>query len=115
MLAKSKWLDSGSVESAREVLARAFSLNPNNEEIWLAAVKLESENNEYDRARGLLSKARREAPTGRVYMKSAKLEWSLGNVSEALKLLNESIALYPTFPKLFMMKGQIETQRSKES
>lgn len=115
MLAKSKWLDSGSVESAREVLARAFSLNPNNEEIWLAAVKLESENNEYDRARGLLSKARREAPTGRVYMKSAKLEWSLGNISEALKLLNESIALYPTFAKLFMMKGQIETEEAKKA
>jgi pre-mRNA-processing factor 6 len=32
--------------------------NPNSEEIWLAAVKLESENNEYKKAISLLKKAR---------------------------------------------------------
>lgn len=42
--------------------------NPNSEEIWLAAVKLESENNEYERARRLLAKARSSAPTARVGM-----------------------------------------------
>lgn len=42
--------------------------NPNSEEIWLAAVKLESENNEYERARRLLAKARSSAPTARVRM-----------------------------------------------
>ena len=52
--------------------------NPNSEEIWLAAIKLESENNEFERARRLLAKARSSAPTARVYMKSAKLEWCLG-------------------------------------
>lgn len=44
----------------------AFQANPNSEEIWLAAVKLESENNEYERARRLLAKARSSAPTARV-------------------------------------------------
>lgn len=54
------------------VLARSvnpcllFQANPNSEEIWLAAVKLESENNEYERARKLLAKARSSAPTARV-------------------------------------------------
>lgn len=43
-----------------------FQANPNSEEIWLAAVKLESENNEYERARRLLAKARSSAPTARV-------------------------------------------------
>jgi pre-mRNA-processing factor 6 len=55
-----------------------FQANPNSEEIWLAAIKLESENNEYERARRLLERARNSAPTARVYMKSAKLEWCLG-------------------------------------
>jgi len=41
----------GDVPSARSILALAFKANPNSEEIWLAAVKLESENNEYERAR----------------------------------------------------------------
>lgn len=44
----------------------ALQANPNSEEIWLAAVKLESENNEYERARRLLAKARSSAPTARV-------------------------------------------------
>jgi pre-mRNA-processing factor 6 len=45
MYAKSRW-QLGDVKASREILARAFQHNPNSEEIWLAAVKLESENNE---------------------------------------------------------------------
>lgn len=52
--------------AARSILALAFQANPNSEEIWLAAVKLESENNEFERARRLLQKARASAPTARV-------------------------------------------------
>jgi pre-mRNA-processing factor 6 len=50
MFAKEKWLN-GDVNGARQVLANAFSQNPMSEEIWLAAVKLEYENNETERAR----------------------------------------------------------------
>ena len=56
----------GDVPAARSILALAFQANPNSEEIWLAAVKLESENNEFERARRLLQKARASAPTARV-------------------------------------------------
>lgn len=59
MGAKSKWL-AGDVPAARGILSLAFQANPNSEEIWLAAVKLESENKEYERARRLLAKARGE-------------------------------------------------------
>lgn len=57
MGAKSKWL-AGDVPAARRILALAFQANGNSEEIWLAAVKLESENNEFERARKLLQKVR---------------------------------------------------------
>jgi pre-mRNA-processing factor 6 len=75
MLAKSKWL-AGNVPLSRETLSAGFQVrkkiyfillkilfifikaNPNSEEIWLAAVKLESENNEYKKAISLLKKAR---------------------------------------------------------
>ena len=67
----------GDVPSARSILALAFQANPNSEEIWLAAVKLESESGEFERARRLLEKARSSAGTARVMMKSAKLEWVL--------------------------------------
>jgi pre-mRNA-processing factor 6 len=77
----------------------------------LAAVKLESENSEYERARRLLAKARASAPTPRVMMKSAKLEWALNKLDAALQLLLEAIETFEDFPKLWLMKGQIEEQQ----
>ncbi|KAJ0174561.1 hypothetical protein K1T71_009669 [Dendrolimus kikuchii] len=112
MGAKSKWL-AGDVPAARGILSLAFQANPNSEEIWLAAVKLESENKEYDRARRLLSKARASAPTPRVMIKSAKLEWALNNLEMALKLLEGAIGDFSDYAKLHMMKGEIEEQMGK--
>ena len=54
---------SGSVSTCQ---AMAFQANPNSEGIWLAAIKLESENNEFERARRLLARACSNAPTARV-------------------------------------------------
>lgn len=112
MGAKSKWM-ADDVPAARGILSYAFQANPNSEDIWLAAVKLESENAEYERARRLLAKARASAPTPRVMMKSAKLEWALENLSEALKLLEEAVKVFPDYAKLWMMKGQIEEQQQQ--
>lgn len=113
MLAKSKWIN-GDVNAARRVLSESFEANKNNEEIWLAAIKLEAENEEYDKARKLLERALKEAPTARVYMKAARLEWALGlktnNYDRARQHLNDAVVKYPTFPKLWMMKGQLEHQ-----
>merc|ERR1712136_223908 len=103
MGAKSKWL-AGDVPAARSILSLAFQANPNSEEIWLAAVKLESENNEFTRARVILQNARASAPTARVFMKSVRLEWVLGNLVKANTLLKEALAKYDDFPKLWMMK-----------
>ncbi|XP_058800576.1 pre-mRNA-processing factor 6 [Phymastichus coffea] len=110
MGAKSKW-QAGDVPAARGILSLAFQANPNSENIWLAAVKLESENSEYERARRLLAKARASAPTPRVMMKSARLEWALNNLEDALKLLDEALTNFDDFPKLWLMKGQIEEQQ----
>lgn len=65
MSAKEKWL-AGDVPAAREVLERAFVANPESEQIWLAAVKLEAENGELGVARELLVRARTVADTERV-------------------------------------------------
>lgn len=99
------------MSAARGILALAFQANPNSEEIWLAAVKLESENSEYERARRLLAKARASAPSPRVLMKSAKLEWALNDLDRALSLLDEAIKVFPDYSKLWLMKGQIEEQQ----
>lgn len=65
MAAKESWL-ANDVAGARSILARAFSSNPESEGIWLAAIKLEAENGQIDRARTLMERARTEASTDRV-------------------------------------------------
>ena len=53
----------------------------------MAAVKLESENNEFERARRLLEKAWASAGTARVMMKTVKLEWVLNNIPKVGNLI----------------------------
>jgi hypothetical protein len=50
----------GDVPGARAILAEAFAANPDSEDVWLAAFKLEFENNEPARARALLAKVRQQ-------------------------------------------------------
>lgn len=45
-----------------------------------------------------------------VFMKSVKLEWVLGNIEAAHELCTEALKHYEDFPKLWMMRGQIEEQ-----
>jgi pre-mRNA-processing factor 6 len=111
-LAKEKW-QVGEIDNARIVLKRAFARNPNNEDIWLAAVKLETDARETEHARELLSTARREAGTDRVWIKSAAFERQLGNLDEALDLVNKGLQLYPKADKLWMMKGQMYESHKK--
>ncbi|RCH94086.1 Pre-mRNA-processing factor 6 [Rhizopus azygosporus] len=107
MGAKEKWM-AGDVESARAILEEAFRANPNSEQIWLAAVKVESESEEYDRARKLLELARKESGTARVWMKSVILERQMKDYERCNRLLDEALAKFPTFDKLWMIKGQLE-------
>lgn len=74
----------GEIDTARKILEEAFRANADSEEIWLAAFKLEFENNEADRARLLLAKARQSDATStqRVWMKSAIVERQLGNAQQ---------------------------------
>lgn len=46
-------------------------------------------------------------------MKSVKLEWVLGNLVAAQELCEEALKHYEDFPKLWMMKGQIEEQEEQ--
>ncbi|KAJ5205805.1 RNA-processing protein HAT helix [Penicillium cf. griseofulvum] len=112
LLAKEKW-QSGDIDDARRVLGRAFNQNPNNEDIWLAAVKLEADAKKTDQARELLATARREAGTDRVWTKSVAFERQLGNIDDALDLVNQGLQLFPKADKLWMIKGQIYESQNK--
>ena len=104
-LAREKW--AVNMDEGRAVLSTAFNKNTGSEEIWLAAVGLESEHHCYDRARDLLSVAREQAGTDRVWIKSVALERTQGNRDIALNLVQDGLARYPKAAKLHMMKGQI--------
>ena len=112
MAAKEKWL-SGEVNVARQILSEAFTANSDSENIFLAAFKLEFENSELERARFILDKARASdsGSTQRVWMKSAIVERELGNAQAEGKVLQEGIAKFPYFDKLWLMLGQLEERR----
>ena len=46
-------------------------------------------------------------------MKSAALQRQIGHLDDALKTLDEAIRKFPTFDKLYMMKGQIYENKGK--
>ncbi|GBE60413.1 U5 snRNP-associated protein 102 kDa [Babesia ovata] len=109
MSAKHKWLQ-GDVEAARAILADAYSKNQESEAISLAAVKLEREHDEFDRARELLVRARKQCGTRKIWMQSVQLERQLGNYSVAIDMCEEALRLHPYFDKLWMIAGQMRLE-----
>ncbi|KAI9296894.1 hypothetical protein K502DRAFT_363769 [Neoconidiobolus thromboides FSU 785] len=107
MHAKEKWLD-GDLSGAQSILNKAYDVNPKSEQIYLAAAKLEIENHEFKRARTFFTKARENADTEKVWMKSIALERQCGNIEEAINQLEEANKKFPDFDKLWMIRGQIE-------
>lgn len=97
-------MSKSNIDGAREILQKAFASNPENEQIWLAAVKLESENKKYDAARKLLQMARQRCSTPKVWMKSAVFERSLKQDLNVIKLLNGGLEKFKNFDKLWLMK-----------
>ncbi|EPQ26135.1 uncharacterized protein PFL1_06343 [Pseudozyma flocculosa PF-1] len=106
MYAKEKWLASD-VAGARAVLIRAFDKNIGSEEISLAAAKLESETGQKVAAARLLERARIEVGSPRVWLKSAVFARNQGRKAEALDLVRQALAKFPTYDKFHMMHGQL--------
>lgn len=114
MAAKEAWL-SNDVPSSRAILARAFEANPESEGIWLAAIKLEAENGMIDRGRLLMERARNEAATERIWLKSAVFEQQHGTPDSTLSTIKLGLARYPTCAKLYLMQGQFYLSASPPS
>eukprot|EP01128_Nolandella_sp_AFSM9_P000177 TRINITY_DN1035_c0_g1_i1.p1 TRINITY_DN1035_c0_g1~~TRINITY_DN1035_c0_g1_i1.p1 ORF type:complete len:911 (-),score=212.39 TRINITY_DN1035_c0_g1_i1:135-2867(-) len=113
MYAKHTWQELNDVVGARTILKQAFNANPDNESIWLAAVKLEKETGSPKLAREVLGKARTTADTPRVWMKSALLERDQGRYQEEEELLQQSLKKFPAFHKFYLMLGQLKVQMGK--
>lgn len=48
-----------------------------------------------------------------IWMKSARLEWCLGELERAAEMLAHALREYPDTPKLHLMAGQIAEQRGE--
>ncbi|ORX66123.1 TPR-like protein [Linderina pennispora] len=113
--AKEKWTKQNDVEGARQILEEAFRANSGSEAIVLAAVKLESENGQYQRAQLLLQRARTtefdgQMGTARIWMKSTVLLRQLDDLDTALSLAKEGLDRFPQCYKLWLVQSQIEIQ-----
>lgn len=99
------------LDETRRILSNALDANPDSEKIIFAAVELECENSNHKEARRILADACMSAKTARLVLKSAKLEWSLGNLDEAARMLRAGIDEYKDFGEFYLMLGQIEEQK----
>lgn len=101
------------LDETRRILSDALDANPDSEKIIFEAVELECENKNYKEARRILADACMSAKTARLILKSAKLEWSLGNLDEATRMLKAGIDEYKDFGEFYLMLGQIEEQKNE--
>lgn len=113
MAAKEKWL-ADDVDAARSILREAFIQNPLSERICLAAVKLEQKNNQPLRARAILGKARENAGTQKVWIKSIKLERQLGNVETERQIIQNALKIFPKNDKMWLLSAQLEAAVSSD-
>ncbi|KAK1936526.1 putative u5 snRNP-associated subunit [Babesia divergens] len=109
MAAKHKWMQ-GDVQASRSILADAYVKNPEAESIALAAVKLEREHHEFERARQLLQRSREKCGTRKMWMQSVQLERQLKNYDVAIELCDKALNLHPNFDKLWMIAGQMRME-----
>uniref|UniRef100_A0A803KDQ0 Pre-mRNA-processing factor 6 n=1 Tax=Xenopus tropicalis TaxID=8364 RepID=A0A803KDQ0_XENTR len=122
------------LECARAIYAHSLQVFPSKKSVWLRAAYFEKNHvllwgshclqmgaASYklsadhvsplrESLEALLQRAVAHCPKAEVFMKSVKLEWVLGNIEAAQDLCEEALRHYEDFPKLWMMKGQIEEQ-----
>ncbi|GAB7360770.1 hypothetical protein MBLNU230_g0758t1 [Neophaeotheca triangularis] len=94
-------------DEARAVLREAFQKNSGDEELTASLVELEMNADNSDGARQILSGARAQNPTDRIYIKSAAFERQIGEADRAFELISEGLSLHPKQAKFYMMRGQL--------
>jgi len=116
MLAKQIWI-SESAESARNILIRAQNINPDSEQICLAAVKIEMEIGDFARARNILDEAKNSSTrkTEKIFIKSAKLERIKKEKEKEIRDIDSGLKLFPSSYKLWLMKLQWAEKHQKEN
>ena len=106
---------------------------PESEEIWMAAMKVENESGEVERARQVLKRARDKCPTEKVWRKSAEFERDHHHhhhhhhhkegkeeenededEDEEKKVIEEGLERFPTSAKLWQLRCEMAERREEE-
>ena len=103
MNAKHLWKQEKKIEEAIKTLQDGLHNLENEEELYLALVKLYREKRMYDEARQLLIKGRQKWDSNRIWMQSAQIEREVGNPDQAKLIIKTAIEKYPTFYKLYLI------------
>lgn len=114
MYAKHLWKQLGDIDEAISVLNMGLHNNEDEEEIYLALVKLYKQKLQYDEARELLIKGRQKCDSDRIWMQSVQLEREVGDIPSAVKLLNTAIEKYSTFYKLYLISATIKYENGEK-
>lgn len=106
MYSKEVWKN-GDIRRAKQILEKAFESLSRNADIWLALIKLENVEKNYDKARELFREAKLNVNNERVWYKYVTFLRQLGSIDEALDSIEEGLTRFPSCYKLYMQKAQI--------
>jgi pre-mRNA-processing factor 6 len=87
------------------VLLEGYQENPDSEEIVLALQKFERENKHYKDALRILTESVDKIESEKVHMQTVQLHREIGDLPRALTLVNEALAKYRSFYKLWLIKA----------
>lgn len=106
MYSKEVWKN-GDIPTAKQILQRAFKFLDSNADIWLALIKLESVEQNYDQVRELFKEARARVTNERIWYKYVTFLRQSESTNEALVLIEDGLMNFPSCFKLYMQKAQI--------
>lgn len=112
MYAKYEW-QRGDIDRAREILKEAVAVHKTKDSVYLAASKLERELGNHDNARQILQDASEVCKSPKIWMQRIQIERELHEESKAWDICEKSLKLFPTFPKLWMIAGQLLIQKKE--
>lgn len=109
MYAKDKWVIGNDISKARDIIFEGMNKNPQDEDLWFAAIKLEDQSGSSEIAIDLFEQclAHLETPSARVWVKFVTLLRKTHDNVKALEIINKGLEKYPLESKLYIQKGQI--------
>jgi len=106
MYSKEVWKN-GDINTAKTILSRAFQNLSSNADIWLALIKLQSVEKNYEEVNVLFQEAKVKVNNERIWYKYVTFLRQVGSKNEAFDAIEEGLSTFPKCWKLYMQKAQL--------